>query len=292
MRVLVLGVAGMLGHKIYQVLDTDFDVMGTIRGSYADISKYGLFRESQILAGINAMDISRLDEIIRTAKPEAVINCIGITKHLEQSQNRLLSIWVNSLLPHQLYQRCHDRGIRLIHISTDCVFSGRKGSYREEDPSDAEDTYGKTKYLGEVTGDRALTIRTSIIGRELSTANGLAEWFMSNRGGKVNGFTRAIFSGFPTVHMARIIGDILTEHRNLSGIYHISAEPIDKFRLLTLINNEMGLGIEVMEDDGFYCDRSLNSTMYRTATGFEPLSWDRMIADFAKDAEQYQKWRQ
>jgi len=290
-KVLILGATGMLGHKLYQVLMPICEVTGTIRGHFSDISRYGFFRESEIVPSVNALEISRLEKVVEETNPEAVVNCIGIIKSREEAKDRLLSIWVNSLFPHQLYQICRRRGARLIHISTDCVFSGKKGSYREDDPPDAEDVYGKTKYLGEVSGKGALTIRTSLIGRELSTTNGLVEWFLSNRGGKVNGFINAIFSGFPTFHLAKIIADIITKHQNLSGIYHISAEPISKFRLLTLIKEKMELNIEIKEYPDFYCDRSLDSTLFRDKTGFKPLSWEKMISEFAKDAIQYQQWR-
>ncbi len=284
MKVLILGVTGMLGHKLYQVLMPICEVTGTTRGHFNDISRYGFFHKSEIVPGVNALEISRLEKVVEETNPEAVVNCIGIIKSREEAKDRLLSIWVNSLLPHQLYQICRRRGARLIHISTDCVFSGRKGNYHEKDPSDAEDIYGKTKYLGEVDGEGALTIRTSLIGRELSTSNSLVEWFISHRGGKVKGFTNAIFSGFPTIHFARIIGDIIVNHPDLNGIYHISTEPISKFRLLTLIKEKMWLDIEIKEYPDFYCDRSLDSTLFRDKTGFKPLSWEKMISEFAKDA--------
>lgn len=292
MRVLILGVTGMLGHKLSQVLSPIFDVTGTIRSHYSDISRYSFFQESNIVPEVNALQISHLEETIERVNPDVVINCTGIIKQVKEAQDKLLSIWVNSLFPHQLYQICHRNRLRLVHISTDCVFSGKKGNYHEDDPSDAEDIYGKTKYLGEVSGEGALTIRTSLIGRELSTTNSLVEWFISNRGGKVKGFTNVIFSGFPTLHLAMIIADILVNHRDLNGVYHISSEPISKFKLLTMINERMGLNIEIEEYPDFHCDRSLNSTLYRDETGFKPLSWEKMIDEFVQDAQQYQEWRE
>ncbi len=281
----------MLGHKLYQVLSPVFDVTGTIRGSYKDVSKYGIFSQSKVVPGLDAMNSARVEQVIGDIGPEVVINCIGVVKSLVESAGLVATIGLNSLLPHQLYRVCRTNGIRLIHISTDCVFSGNKGNYLEPDPSDAEDTYGKTKYLGEVAGDGSLTIRTSIIGRELTGANGLLEWFLPNRGGSVRGFNNAIFSGFPTLHLSRIIIDIIEKHRDLSGIYHISPEPINKFKLLTLINNAMELNIEVEEYPDYYVDRSLDSTLYRQKTGFTPLSWGKMIEELAGDVVQYLKWR-
>lgn len=291
MKIVILGITGMLGHKLYQVLAPIFDVTGTIRGDYNSISSYGFFQESEIIPDVNVLETSRLKEVIERVNPDVVINCIGVIKQVKEAQDKLLSIWINSLLPHQLYQICHTKGIRLIHISTDCVFLGRKGNYRENDPADAEDIYGKTKHLGEVSGEGALTIRTSLIGRELSTTNSLVEWFLSNQGGKVKGFTNAIFNGFPTVHFAGIITDIIMNHQNLSGLYHVSSDPISKFKLLTLIKEKMGLDIEVQEYPDFSCDRSLSSTLYREKTGFKPLPWEKMIDEFAEDAIQYQQRR-
>ncbi len=291
MQVLILGATGMLGHKLYQVLGNWFDVAGTIRGDYDDITRYGFFKRSRIIPQANAQEIAQIARIIRDVHPEVVINAIGIVKSLEKQAGVLANIWLNSLFPHQLYQICQAEGIRLIQISTDCVFSGRKGNYREDDPPDAEDIYGKTKYLGEVNGEGALTIRTSFIGRELASSRGLLEWFIANRGGKVKGYTRAIFSGFPTLHLSRILGDIIRDHRHLSGIYHISSEAISKFRLLTLINKAMRLNIEIEEYPDVQYDRSLDSARYRQETGFTPPSWEQMISELAQDAEQYSKWR-
>jgi len=290
-KVLILGCAGMLGHKLYQVLSPDFDVTGTIRGSFNNISKYCFFQQSRVVAGVNARDIARVEKTIKETNPDVVVNCIGIIKPLEKQSGELLNIWINSLFPHQLYEICRTAGTRLIHISTDCVFSGNKGNYREDDPSDAEDIYGKTKYLGEVSGAGALTLRTSLIGREMASSNNLIEWFIANRGGKVQGYSNAIFSGFPTLHLSGIIANVIASHPNLSGTYHVSSEPISKFKLLTLINRAMGLNIEIEEYPDFRCDRSLDSTRYRKETGFTPPSWEIMVDELARDAEQYLKWR-
>ncbi|MFH1382042.1 MAG: SDR family oxidoreductase [Chloroflexota bacterium] len=291
MKVLILGSAGMLGHKLYQVLAPDFDVIGTVRGPFSKVSPFGFFEERRIVPHVNVLDIAHVEKVIAEKRPDVVINAIGIVKSLEQKSGILLNIRINSLLPHQLYQICQPQGIRLIHISTDCVFSGNKGSYREEDPSDAEDTYGKTKYLGEVNEPGALTIRTSFIGRELTGQNGLLEWFISNKGNRVNGFSNAIFTGFPSLHLSRIIADIIAHHPNLNGVYHVSSEPISKFNLLRLINEAMKLNIEVNEYPEFHCDRSLDSTRFRKETGFVPLSWAEMVTELAGDAVRYLKWR-
>ena len=291
MRVLIFGVTGMLGHKLYQVLGQTLDAVGTIRGAYRGIAEYDFFQPSQIAPEVNAREISLVERAIEETGPEVVINCIGVVKSLVEQEGMVSTIWLNSLFPHELYQICNAKGIRLIHISTDCVFSGKTGLYREDDPSDADDVYGKTKYLGEVTGANALTIRTSIIGRELASANGLVEWFLSNQGKRVQGYTNAIFSGFPTLHLSRIIADIITKHQDLEGIYHVASEPISKFDLLALIKKAMRLNITIEEYPDYHIDRSLDSTEYRKTTGFTPPSWEKMIEEMAKDAGQYTKYR-
>ena len=291
-RVLILGATGMLGHKLCQVLGPDFDVTGTIRGDYRDISKFDFFQPSKIVPQIDAMETDRLEQVIEETGPEVVINCIGVVKPLVESAGILNTNWLNSLLPHQLYRICRSKNIRLIHISTDCVFSGKKGNYREKDRPDAEDIYGRSKYLGEVKGVGVLTIRTSMVGMELGKKTGLLEWFLTNRGGRVQGYTNAIFSGFPTLHLARIIAGIITKHLDLHGIYHVSSEPISKFDVLTLINNAFGLNIEIEEFPDYRVNRSLDSTLFRKETGFTPLPWKKMVEELAEDAAPYLKWRQ
>ncbi|MFC2056156.1 dTDP-4-dehydrorhamnose reductase family protein [Chloroflexota bacterium] len=291
MKVLIFGATGMLGHQLYQVLTPIFDTIGTIKGPPYNISKYDFFQQSRIVPNVDVLEISRVDEVIEETSPDVLINCIGVVKSLVQQKGMLFTIWLNSLFPHQLNRICQAKGMRLIHISTDCVFSGKAGHYREGDPPDAEDIYGKTKYLGEVNGANALTIRTSMIGRELASTNGLLEWFLTNQGGRVQGFTNAIFSGFPTLHLSRIIADIIANHKNLSGIYHVSSEPINKFKLLSLINKAMGLNIEIKESPDYHIDLSLDSTLYREETGFTPPSWEEMLEELTEDAVQYLKWR-
>ena len=290
MRVLIIGGTGMLGHKLYQVFSAStFDVVATIRSDFSHVRQYGFFKEPTIVTGIDALDITTLKTTVDRVKPAVIVNCIGIIKQLKEASERLPSIRINSLLPHKLYDICHQRGIYLIHISTDCVFSGERGNYREVDSCDADDIYGRTKYLGEVEGEGALTIRTSFIGRELETKFGLAEWLISNRNGTVDGYSRTIYSGFTTACFARILTDIILNYQDLRGVYHISSEPISKFRLLGMLNEYMKLGITINENADFVCDRSLDSTLYRQKTGFRPPEWEDMIKEFAEDAELYEQ---
>ncbi len=290
-KVLIFGATGMLGHKLYQVLRPSFDVVGTIRTGYKIISRYSFMEPTILIPRFDATQPGAVKHVIESIQPDVIVNCIGVINKLVDKIGVPITTYLNAELPHEMYRICRSKGIRLIHISTDCVFSGKKGNYREEDPSDAEDEYGKTKYRGEVTGEGALTLRTSIIGRELTSSNGLVEWFISHRGGEVNGWTNAIFSGFPTLHFSRIIADIISKHQNLSGLYHVSSTPISKFDLLTLINKAFGLNIVIKETPEPKEDRSLDSSKFRKATGFIPLPWEQMIKEMAEDAAPYSRWR-
>ena len=278
MRVLVLGGGGMLGHKVAQVLSTRFETFATVLHP----THYPL---GKVITDVNALDFSSVVRAFIQARPDTIVNCIGIVK--QRNTNALTSIGVNSVFPHQLADLCEATEVQMIHISTDCVFSGRKGNYTERDIPDPEDLYGQTKLLGE--SDRCLTIRTSIIGRDLKQI-GLLEWFMSQK--QVRGYTNAIFTGFPTQVLARIIGDIITNYRHLSGLYHVASAPISKYDLLVKIRDAMDLDIEITPYDALpCCDRSLNPARFLAATNYKIPSWDEMIAELAADTTPYDEWR-
>lgn len=288
-RLLILGGGGMLGHKLWQLALPRFETKATVR-SAARFRGYGFPAES-ILAPVDVNDFNQVVRAVAAAKPDVIVNCIGVVKQLAAAKDPLTSIALNSLLPHQLAELAAAAGARLIHISTDCVFSGRKGMYTEADQPDAEDLYGRSKLLGEVDRDGALTLRTSIIGRELTSANGLVEWFLSRRGQAAKGFAKAVFSGFPTQALAKIIFDVIEHHPALSGVYQVSAAPIDKYELLLMLDRAFDAHVDVQRDEAVVIDRSLDSTRFRTATGFVPPSWDAMIAELAADPTPYDQWR-
>lgn len=282
-KVLILGGSGMLGHKLWQVLASRFESYVTFRSSFDKYRHYDLFDPTRVVEQVSAENFESVAQALATVRPAVVINCIGIIKQVPEAQDPLVSISINALFPHRLAQACRNAGIRLIHVSTDCVFSGRKGAYIEEDLPDPCDLYGRTKLLGEVVTDGCLTLRTSIIGRELASAHGLFEWFFRQRGNTVNGYTRAIYSGFPTLILAELIGDIIEKYPTLSGLWHISSEPISKYALLFLIKEIFKLDIRIVKDSTFFCDRSLDSSRFREVTGYEPPTWPEMIAAMARE---------
>lgn len=293
MRILVFGASGMLGHKLIQVLQENCEVFGTIRGEFGEVERrVGAFLKDKIITGVRAEKPDTLRRAIEQVKPDVVINAVGIIKQLPDSKDVITTLTVNSIFPHRLAELAGEFGFRLITVSTDCVFSGSRGNYSEQDVPDAIDLYGKSKNLGEVIADNCLTLRTSIIGHELSSLHSLVDWFLSNRGGKVKGYVNAIYSGFPTIVFAGIIDSLICDHPDLTGLYHVSSDPITKYDLLMLINTAYAANVDIEPFEDFKIDRSLDSTKFKDATGFKAKSWQEMVGLMANDAKIYGKWRQ
>ena len=257
----------------------------------ASYGRYGIFDPARTVDGVDVANFDSLVDAVRRARPTVIVNAIGIVKQLEAAHDPVASISINSLLPHRLAALGAAAGARVVHVSTDCVFSGRKGAYTEGDQSDAEDLYGRSKYLGEIAGDNSLTLRTSVIGRELSGATGLVEWFLKNRNGAVKGFTRAIYSGVTTDAFAAALANVLTDHSHLSGVYQLASEPITKYALLCLLRDGYGTATSIEPEPEPVIDRSLNGARFRAATGYVAPSWHEMIAALASDPTPYDTWR-
>jgi dTDP-4-dehydrorhamnose reductase len=276
-KVLVLGATGMLGNAVLRVFakSAGFDVMGSVRNA-AVLKSLPADMVERVVCGVDVENIDSLTGLFARAKPDIVINCVGLIKQLAEADDPLAVIPINALLPHRLARLCAVAGARLIHMSTDCVFAGTKGMYAEVDAPDATDLYGRSKLMGEVDYSNAITLRTSIIGHELSGARSLVGWFLAQEG-SVKGFKRAIFSGLPTVEMARLIRDFVIPNPELHGLYHVSADPINKFDLLKIVAQAYGKSIEIVPDEKFVIDRSLNSNRFRLATGYKPEPWPELV---------------
>ena len=278
MNVLILGVNGMIGNTMFKVLreNTDLSVWGTLRNT----EKCSLFSEIEAARLIDGIDVNQSDSLLHAfslTQPDIVLNCVGLTKHHPESEDLLQTLQLNSVLPHRLANLCKITGSRLIHISTDCVFQGTKGNYLEIDSADANDFYGKSKYLGEViTEPHVITLRTSTIGHECNTRYGLLEWFLAQEI-QCKGFARAIFSGLPTVVLAQVVRDIIIPQNSLNGMYHIAAKPISKLQLLELIAKIYKKNICILPDTSLVIDRSLNATRFSVATGYVAPDWEEMI---------------
>ncbi len=291
MKVLVLGGEGMLGHKAYQVLSTDFDVFVTFLDYNPKLLRTGIFKRKAVIDTIDAFNFGSVIKVIERVKPDYVFNCIGIIKQLKDSSNPRISIYINSLFPHLLAEHGSKTGFKLIQISTDCVFSGKKGDYKETDHPDADDLYGRTKYLGEIIYSNHLTLRTSIIGRELFTSVSFVDWFLQQKDKTVNGYVNAIYTGLTTIAFCNEVKRIIRNFSDLSGLYQVSSEKINKFDLLNVIKKIYGLKCEIAKYQEFHCDRSLDSSNYRKATGFVPNSWENMVQEMYLDKTPYHKWR-
>jgi dTDP-4-dehydrorhamnose reductase len=292
--VMVFGVTGMLGHKVFQRLRRTMPgTLGVARGDRVSepVASVPLLSGDDVVWGVDVRDFAALGALLEARRPAILVNCVGIVKQRNEAKTAVPSIAVNSLLPHWLAERLQAWGGRLIHFSTDCVFSGRKGRYTEEDPTDAVDLYGKTKALGEVTTPNALTLRTSIIGRELRGRRSLIEWFLAQRGGRIRGFRRVIYSGLTTNQMAVLVERLIREHADLSGLHHVAAGLISKYDLLGLANEAFGAGVEIEEDDEVVLDRSMRSDRFQKLTAWAPPSWGEMIAEMAADPTPYEDWQ-
>jgi dTDP-4-dehydrorhamnose reductase len=291
LKILIVGATGMLGHKLMQVLSQRYTVTGTVRGNASDLANHPVFSGFDINGDISADDLTGIRNGMKKTKPDVLINCIGIVKQLPAAQDPLQSIAVNALFPHQLAKICRQRNVRFIHISTDCVFSGNSGNYSEMDRSDADDLYGKTKFLGEVAYPGCLTIRTSIIGRELSTGHGLIEWFLSQEGKTISGYKKAIFSGLTTIALSEIIGQIISDYPELDGVLQVASKPISKFDLLNLVKKIYSMNIMIEPDETVINDRSLNADKFRKKTNIKIPSWEYMIEEMYRDPTPYARIR-
>lgn len=281
----------MLGHKLVQVLTREHSVVAAFRDA-SRWARHPAFTGAECVSGVDAMHVDSVSRAVVEARPDVVVNAVGLIKQLQLSKEALPTITLNSLFPHQLAALCHRAGARLIHISTDCVFSGQRGGYTEQDNPDPIDLYGRSKLLGEVATPGCLTLRTSIIGRELAGDHGLLEWFLASRGGRVAGYTRAIYSGVTTTVLSETIERLIARHQDLSGLYHVSSAAISKYDLLLMIRDALGLTTVIDPDDAVRCDRSLVSTLFTNRTGWVSPSWADMTKRLAAEADQYDQWNQ
>ncbi len=290
MRILIFGGAGMLGHRLWMNLNQVHETWVTVHGEASELSDLPVFSPRYILPYVDALRFDQVVRAVNSVRPDWVINCIGLIKQKAQALDSLASISLNALFPHQLSQVCQMVEARMIHLSTDCVFSGKKGQYVEQDNSDAEDLYGRTKFLGEVASPHAITVRTSMIGRELRTKYGLVEWFLAQKGA-IKGYRKSIFSGFTTDELSHILLHYVLPRPELSGIYHVSSEPISKYDLLMLVKESFGLPIDILPEEEPMVDRSLDSTRFRRATGYRPPTWRAMIDKLKENSKIYDRLR-
>jgi len=282
---LILGVNGLLGNTLFKYFNEldNLKTYGFLRNKERLIKKCKYFNNTRIIEK-NVIESDNLFLLLNEYKPKIVINCLGIVKQNPLSNDSQNSIKVNSLFPHILYKCCQKLNSRLIHFSTDCIFSGIKGSYRESDTSDANDIYGRSKYLGEIYGSNAITLRTSFIGNEIVTNRALVNWFLSQTG-TIKGYKKAIYSGLTTLEIARVLNKYVIPNHSLEGLYHLSSFKIDKYTLLNLLKDIYSKKIDIEEDSDYVIDRSLNSDKFKLKTGYEPIEWIKAIEEMKEFGE-------
>ena len=281
MRILILGISGMLGHKLAQILDSDFDLVGLSRKKVTP-KLLGLKNTNIVYHDLLKEDIQ---SILHETNPDIIINCVAITTRRGVEGNIQITEKLNTELPHKLDSWASLNSKKLIHFSTDCVFSGKRGNYLENDFTDADDIYGKTKAAGEVNSESTLTLRCSIIGRELYNFTELFEWLVKNKNKKISGYSRVIYSGITTVRMGKIIKKIIKEYSDLSGIYNISSIPISKFELLAKLSNAFNLNVDINENKNIKSNKVLISRKFTEITGIKPPNWDDLIEEFKMDSD-------
>ena len=283
-RILILGGDGMLGHQLFAVLSkNNQNIKATLRGNFSTYSHLPFYSSENTYFNTEIPDYKRLYEIFYLFKPDVILNAIGIVKQRKSSKDSIPSLEINSLFPHKLAEMAKSIGARVIHMSTDCIFDGNKGtSYTEEDKCSATDLYGMSKYLGELQDAHCLTLRTSIIGLEISRKSSLVEWFLA-QSGTIKGFEKAIFSGFTTKELARVIEMMITQYPDAHGVYHVSMDPIDKFDLLSRYRDKLAKDITITKDADFICHRGLNSDRFRKEFDYTPPTWEETLKELAHD---------
>ena len=286
--IVVLGGDGMLGHKIFERLRRSARTVATVRGGPPE--KVELLAGADVIRGVDLMDFQAAEELLAELRPKFVINCAGIIKQRADAGNAVRCLTINALLPHRLAEWSAGWDGRLIHFSTDCVFSGRHGGYREDDESDATDLYGRSKFLGEVRAPNAVTLRTSMIGRELARHGSLLDWFLGQNHGRVRGFRRVIYSGVTTIHLAELVERMICHHANLSGLYQVVSAAISKYELLERIRDGYGLDVEIEPDDREVSDRSMRGDRLEAAIGYQAPAWTELIAQLVQDPTPYERW--
>lgn len=285
MRILILGGNGMIGHKMYQIISKfNEDTWVTLRNDLSTYTFSGIYKYERVIDNINLLDFKNLLSKLNEIKPDIILNSCGVTIRRGVEKIKSNSILINSALPHLLNEWVSSNNKRLIHFSTDCVFSGRKGDYLDNDIKDAYDLYGSTKSLGEIIDSNfAITLRGSMIGRELENKTELFEWFLKQSNKNIKGFSKVIYSGITTVKMAEIVLRIINYYPNLTGIYNISSKPISKFDLLKLCNEHFGINAIIEMDNSYSSNKNLISDKFFNEIGIEQPNWVGLIRQLKDD---------
>ena len=288
-KIFVLGATGMLGHKMCQVLSgaDEFYVYGGLRGRAEAVKALPFFQDTDLVGGLDVNDWGRAKDSIANLKPDVIVNCVGLTTRKIDPAASAQVVELNALLPHRLAHLATDLGARMIHFSTDCVFQGGAGPYAVDHPKDAQDLYGMSKALGEVDAPGCLTIRSSIVGREIRGFTEFFEWIFSQKGQGVSGFTKALYNGLTTKFMAELVRDLILQSPDIRGILQIGSQPASKAQLIQQVSDIFDLGITVNSVDQGK-DKTLQTQVAQQDIGFQPPTWAELISDLKRENHLYE----
>ena len=278
-RILILGSTGLLGSTILKYFSehTKLKCFGIVRKN-SDKKKLEFIKKIKLFK-VDYENKNHVSKVFAKVKPHLIINCIGVVKQIVKDNKISEIIKVNSYLPHHLSELANKhKKVRFIHFSTDCVFSGLEGNYKENDFTDANDIYGKSKILGELSISNFLTLRTSIIGHELKTNYSLLDWFLAQKT-VVKGYKNAVFSGLTALEISKVLNKYVIPNKNLRGVYHLSGKSINKYDLLEIIKRVYKKDIKIMIDKKTKINRSLNSNLFQKVTGYKPKDWTKLIEE-------------
>ena len=289
MKIIIIGINGMIGSSLFRHLKKSHEVIGTLRNNREFYDKFEELKSENLIYDIDICDIEMINSLIDSQRPNILINATGIVKQIADQNNKSKLIEINGLIPHKIHELCLKHHVRHIQFSTDCVFSGLKGNYTELDRPDPEDLYGLSQYIGEIHDEGALTLRTSTIGLEIGSSHGLIEWFLSERG-EIQGYSNAIYSGITTVELAKFVEEIISNFHDISGLWQVSGEKISKYQILSMLKEKLNrTDIEILRNEEYICDRSLSNTKILNATNYKFPSWDKMLDDLSIEIRKRRK---
>lgn len=288
MKLLILGVSGLIGHKLLQELSVDHEVFGTLHKTKAQYNNLTLFANSNIIEGVDVLNFEKLTGVLQAINPDVVLNCVGITKRKINRNNTQEVIETNAVFPHKLANWAKNHNKRVIHFSSDCVFNGKVGNYTEESLTTAEDLYGRTKALGEIQCSHTLTIRSSFIGQELFDKTELLDWVLTQDGKQIKGFKNVLYSGVSTIFMAKVVNDIISNYPQLSSLYQLAPEvPISKYDLICIAKKVFGLEIDIIPETNYVHQPTLNGAKLKSAIRLKIPSWEQMMEELASNKNFY-----
>jgi len=283
MKIIILGANGMIGYGLFDYLSKYHDVIGTLRRDKNFYKNITQLYEKNIIYGVDVKNISEIKNILISHRPDILVNATGIVKQITGQVSEADIIELNALVPHKLCQLTRSESIKLIQFSTDCVFSGKKGNYSEDDTPDPIDFYGLSKYMGEVNQKGVLTLRTSTIGLELTGSHGLIEWFLKQTGG-IDGYMNAIYTGITINELAKFVNFLITKHRDIDGLWQVAGTQINKFALLSILGAKLQRkDIQILPNKEYVCDRSLVNTKIVMKTDYKFPDWEIMLEHLAQE---------